>query len=88
MDETEYEELTKLEDREEVYEKVLPLFMWRLPKLRNFVQIMGYYKAAEGEKKEKATESLKGACKHFISNFIGEEKTAEVSYGTYQRSHT
>uniref|UniRef100_A0A914BYZ2 Polyprotein allergen nematode domain-containing protein n=1 Tax=Acrobeloides nanus TaxID=290746 RepID=A0A914BYZ2_9BILA len=41
-------------------------------------KVFGWYEALSGEEKEKATELLKGGCRHLMTEILGEEKAGEL----------
>ncbi|KAK6025920.1 hypothetical protein OSTOST_08164 [Ostertagia ostertagi] len=42
-----------------------------------YKKVMEYFEGVSGDKKEKASEELQAACKHYIKEILGEEKAAE-----------
>ncbi|KAL6743745.1 hypothetical protein Aduo_016752 [Ancylostoma duodenale] len=42
-----------------------------------YKKIMEFFDATSGDTKEKAAEELQAACKHYIKDFVGEDKAAE-----------
>ncbi|PIO77424.1 phage protein, HK97 gp10 family [Teladorsagia circumcincta] len=42
-----------------------------------YKKVMEYFEGVSGEKKEKASEELQAACKHYIKEILGDEKAAE-----------
>ncbi|VDM67730.1 unnamed protein product [Strongylus vulgaris] len=49
-------------------------------RLAAYKQVMEFFNGASGETKEKAAVELKAACKHYVKELIGEEKSARIRH--------